>query len=143
MPQHYKSLLGRVFQRTSLAKLLSSLCSCMRSGLRATIVLIFTFAALFSSGVIADDSRSVTLESLVPTEDHQQATAVIMQLMQRYHYKPVRVSDELSEQIFDRYLESFDPQKSFLLASDIEEISEYRQKFDDACLLYTSPSPRD
>ncbi len=99
---------------------------------QATGALIFTVAAVFSTGAISDDSRDVPLASLTPSSEHQQATAVIMQLMQRYHYKPVRVSDELSEQIFDRYLESFDPQKSFLLASDIEEANKYRQKFDDA-----------
>jgi len=59
-------------------------------------------------------------------------TGVVLQLMQQYHYKPVPVGNELSEQIFDRYLDSLDPQKSFLLASDIKEFGKYRRKFDDA-----------
>ncbi len=80
------------------------------------------------------DSQEVTLASLEPTIEHRQATAGIMQLMQRYHYSRVQVDDELSEQIFDRYLDSIDPQKSFLLASDIEEFSQLRNEFDDALL---------
>jgi len=72
------------------------------------------------------------MDSLSPTPEHRQATAGILQLMQRYHYKRVPVGDELSEQIFDRFLESLDPQRSFLLASDIEEFDKHRRKFDDA-----------
>jgi len=84
------------------------------------------------SGAALSDNRTVALDSLVPTPEHRQATAGILQLMQRYHYKRVPVTDELSEQIFDRFLETLDPQRSFLLASDIEEFEQYRQKFDDA-----------
>ncbi len=98
---------------------------------RLTSTLVFTLSAMFSVAAMSD-SREVALDSLVPTDAHQQATAGILQLMQRYHYKKVKVGDTLSEQIFDRFLESLDPQKSFLLASDIEEFEAFRHKFDDA-----------
>ncbi len=98
-----------------------------RRGTRLLIAsaMLLTCCALFSQISFADDE-------LAPTPEHEQATAVINQLMQRYHYKRVRVDDELSAQIFDRFLESFDPQKAFLLASDIEEFEDYRNQFDDA-----------
>jgi len=88
--------------------------------------------SLVFGGAAQADIRTVPLDALVPTNDHQQATAGIFQLMQRYHYSRVSVDDELSEQIFDRFLESLDPQKSFFLASDIKEFDSNRQKFDDA-----------
>lgn len=78
------------------------------------------------------DSGDVALEALGPTPEHREATAAIVQLMQRYHYKRVSVDDQLSEQIFDRFLESLDPQKNFFLASDMEEFEDYRRGFDDA-----------
>ncbi len=85
------------------------------------------------AGVAAQaDNRQVALDTLVPTDAHRQATAGILQLMQRYHYKRVPVTDALSAQIFDRYLETLDPQKNFLLASDIEEFYKVRHQFDDA-----------
>ena len=93
--------------------------------------LVFSLSTLFSCAAFSDN-RAVELGSLAPTTEHRQATADILQLMQRYHYKPVKVGNKLSEQIFDRYLESLDPQKSFLLASDIEEFGKHRRKFDDA-----------
>jgi len=94
-------------------------------------VLLFAITTLFT-GVVAADAKEVALDTLVPTKEHRQATEGILQLMQQYHYKPVPVGNELSEQIFDRYLDSLDPQKSFLLASDVEEFGKYRRKFDDA-----------
>ena len=93
--------------------------------------LVFALSALFSVAASAQN-KDVAMESLGPTPEHRQATAGILQLMQRYHYKRVPVGDELSEQIFDRFLESLDPQRSFLLASDLEEFNQYRRKFDDA-----------
>ncbi|MBX2880412.1 MAG: carboxy terminal-processing peptidase [Granulosicoccus sp.] len=83
-------------------------------------------------GTVNADGRAVSLATLAPTTAHQQEAAVILQLMEGYHYKRVPVGDELSEQIFDRFLESLDPQKAFLLRSDIEEFGQYRRGFDDA-----------
>lgn len=109
MQQHYRRCFGRQFSSA----------------------LLFTLSAL-SSGALLAEGRTVALDSLTPTSEHRQATAGILQLMQRYHYSRVPVNDELSEQIFDRFLESLDPQKVFLLASDVEEFSEFQREFDDA-----------
>ena len=68
------------------------------------VALVLALNALFSGGAMAQ-SRQVSLDSLEATPEHQQAVAGIVQLMQRYHYKRVKVDDTLSEQIFDRYLE--------------------------------------
>lgn len=93
--------------------------------------LIFMLSALLGCAATAD-TREITLDTLKPTIEHRQATEVIMLLMERYHYSRVDVDDELSDQIFDRYIESLDPQKSFLLAEDIKEFNPLRQKLDDA-----------
>jgi len=102
-----------------------------RTGRPLLSALAFSLSVLLGSAAVADE-RKVSLDLLIPTPEHRQATAGILQLMQRYHYSRVAVDNELSEQIFDRYLESLDPQKSFLLASDVEEFDQFRSKFDDA-----------
>ena len=89
--------------------------------------LIFAFAASCSATGLSNSG--VALE---PTPEHREATASIHQLMQRYHYKRVAVDDELSEQIFDRFVASLGPQKSFFLESDIDEFDDYQTSFDDA-----------
>ncbi len=93
--------------------------------------LVFTFIASCSVTGMSE-SREVTLDALEPTPEHRRATAGILQLMQRYHYKRVPVDNELSDEIFERYLETLDPQKNFFLGSDLEEFDDYRFTFDDA-----------
>ena len=78
------------------------------------------------------DVKEVPLDTLNPTAQHREATEIIAHLMQQYHYSRVAVDDDLSQEIFDRYLESLDPQKAFFLASDVNEISKYQTQFDDA-----------
>lgn len=102
---------------------------------RRSSALVFTLSLCLSvllSGAATADVREVSLDSLNPTAEHREATQGILQLMQRYHYSRVPVDDKLSEQIFDRFLESLDPQKGFLLASDVEEFGRYRTDLDDA-----------
>jgi len=106
--------LSRHFSQTDTASLRRGIAE--RSSGLLTRVMVVVFSALISVAASADN-RSVSLETLGPTPEHRQATAGIVQLMQRYHYKRVEVGDELSEQIFDRYLETLDPQKNFFLAS--------------------------
>ena len=93
--------------------------------------LVVAFSVFVSVAAVADN-KQVSLDKLEPTRDHRKATEGIVQLMQRYHYKPVAVNDELSGQIFERFLETLDSQKRFLLASDIAEFDKYRFEFDDA-----------
>ncbi|MBX2838266.1 MAG: carboxy terminal-processing peptidase [Gammaproteobacteria bacterium] len=92
--------------------------------------LMITLGTTLSLVAVAD-TGDVELETLVPTVEHQQATEVIVHLMERYHYNRVTVDDELSDQIFTRFFDSLDPQKNFFLASDIAEFTQYRDKFDD------------
>jgi len=92
--------------------------------------LIFTLSVLLGCSATAD-TRETSASSLTPAAEHKQATEVILHLMQRYHYSRVSVNDELSDQIFDRYLEALDPQKNFFLASDINEFNKLRLEMDD------------
>lgn len=111
----------------------------IRVGKQLAQVLVFVFTASCSATgltdgvtVDADTDVDVAVASLGPTEEHREATAAILQLMQRYHYKRVAVDDQLSEQIFDRFIDSLDPQKNFFMASDLEEFASYQTQFDDA-----------
>ena len=139
MPQRYLSCLTRQYRTVQfLGRSLKARRSTSPMRSRPPVAarpvigsLLLSFGLLLSTASTAE-FRPVPLESLVPNDGHRDATAVVLQLMQRYHYSRVTVDDELSEQIFDRYLESLDPNKSFLMASDIEQFEEYREKFDDA-----------
>ncbi len=70
--------------------------------------------------------------TLVPSSDQRAATKVITRVMEKHHYRQVPVDDELSYAIFDRYLERLDPNRSVFLAGDVEALSVYRHRLDDA-----------
>lgn len=100
----------------------------VRQTCRAFVVAICALV----SHTLSAEYRETSLDSLSPTAEHEEAAELISHIMQRYHYSRVTLDDELSEQIFTRFLDSLDPQKTFFLASDIAEIEQYRRQFDDA-----------
>ncbi len=63
----------------------------------ARSILGTVLVTLLLSTTATADFKVVPLDSLVPTDEHRQATAVVYQLMQRYHLNRVTVDDELSE----------------------------------------------
>jgi len=129
MQQHYRRFSTRIVApsgRLSVGRLPNV--TALRPFSKGLILAI----GIVLSGAAAADAGKISLDLLKPTSEHRRATEGVVHLMQRYHYSQVPLNDELSEQIFDRYLESLDPQKGFLLASDVEEFSEFRDKLDDA-----------
>ena len=61
----------------------------------------------------------------------EQTTKLITSLIERYHYRKPQLNDELSSAIFDQYLQNLDPNRSYFLASDIQQFENLRFRFDD------------
>ncbi len=76
----------------------------------------------------------VPKSELTPAKKHKDATEVITHIINSYHYRTKPIDNTLSSSIFDNYLESLDPNHSFFLNEDIQNISKYRDKLDDALL---------
>ncbi len=47
------------------------------------------------------------------------------------HFRRAPIDDKLSAQVYERYLDMLDSQRSYFLASDINEFASARLKFDD------------
>ena len=92
-----------------------------------TGLLAFTVAA--ASGAWAKPAE-VSLDQLEPTRQHRQTLLIISKVMEKYHYRDVKLDDSLSSEIFDRYLESLDPNKSFFTQQDINEFNFHRTTLD-------------
>ncbi len=95
-------------------------------------ILIFILGLLLGTGSSLAGVREISLDELVPSSSHKQATLIILKVMDRYHYKRHRLDDALSEKILTRYLESLDPNKSFFHQQDIADFSKYQTNLDDA-----------
>lgn len=80
-------------------------------------------------------SEVLVLPDLTQEKQHAKAVKRISDLFVRAHYKKVKIDDELSQQVFKRYLDLLDSSKHFFLANDIKVFDKYASKFDEAIRL--------
>ena len=95
--------------------------------LAATIAAILVAVRAIAGALTGD------YDELEPLDVHARTSAAIVDRLRNHHlikFKPL--DDAASGAIFDKYLEFLDPKRMFLLASDVEELDEYRTELDDA-----------
>jgi carboxyl-terminal processing protease len=71
---------------------------------------------------------------LAPTDAQAAATTLVYGLLSdsRYAYRPMALDDDLSQDIFRRYIESLDSSKLFFTQQDMDRFAPYRTRLDDA-----------
>lgn len=77
----------------------------------------------------------ISEDSLLPLsqeEQHSIASKRISALFTRSHYKHFVLDDQISQRIFDLYLQALDYNRSVLLAADVANFESFRNQFDDA-----------
>ena len=74
---------------------------------------------------------AVDIAELKPTQQHRQTVSMVSQIVQKFHYVKPKLNDDISGQIFDRYLEALDANKSFFSQEEIDQLSKYRYSLDD------------
>ena len=67
----------------------------------------------------------------VPTTQKQKLLVAIGQLLEEQHYSPKPLNDAFSKEIFKKYLDELDGDKSLFLKSDIESFKKYELTIDD------------
>jgi carboxyl-terminal processing protease len=97
------------FCRIAIAVSLSSIC-------------LTTFAST--------DDVPDTLPILTPESQHATSSKRITAQFTRAHYKSIKIDDELSGEIFDRYIKQLDYARNVFLASDIQAFDKHRLDFD-------------
>jgi len=89
--------------------------------------------ALALAGSVQVPASPVVLPpgAIAPT-DAQRATArKIGRILEDAHYSRAAIDDKMSDTIYERYLEFLDGQRSYFLASDINDFNVYRLQFGD------------
>ena len=80
--------------------------------------------AAFSEAITSD-------ETLQPEPRHEDIGALVAQFIQKSHYKQIAIDDELSSQVMNRYVDSLDGNKMYLLVEDVDYFEQYRYQLDD------------
>lgn len=97
-----------------------------------TACLVALAALALAGSVQAPASPSLLPPGAIAPTDAQRATArKIGRILEEAHYSHAPIDRKMSEIVFQRYLEFLDPQRSYLLASDVSEFSAYRDQFDE------------
>ncbi|WP_421889044.1 carboxy terminal-processing peptidase [Marinoscillum sp.] len=78
-----------------------------------------------------DQLVSDSLKVLEPKPEHSSETFVIINLLNRYHYRKATLNDSLSSVVFDNYFESLDPNKSYFMKGDLDYFEKYRYRIDN------------
>ena len=90
------------------------------------LVLALGAAASNLAALPADD------DALKPTRAQAITSIRVLDGVNRYHMRKHELDDELSRELFERYIETLDGGKAYFLASDIAEFERYRVQLDDA-----------
>ena len=68
---------------------------------------------------------------LEPNERQRKIARLVGEVIERSHYRQTVLDSKMSSEVFDRYLESLDGNRSYFLASDVTELERYRFKLDE------------
>jgi carboxyl-terminal processing protease len=69
--------------------------------------------------------------ALAPTDAQKSTARKVGRILEEAHYSRAPIDKKMSEQVFNRYLDFLDGQRSYFLASDIADFQQYKFKFDD------------
>ncbi len=74
-------------------------------------------------------------QALVQFDDQEQIEKIGIETTNKLklnHYRYIKIDDKFSDELFDQYLSKLDPNKNYLLQSDLTQINQYRLQLDDA-----------
>lgn len=71
-------------------------------------------------------------QPLSPMPEHASTTKNIVDALASRHYVVLPLDDKMSSEIFDKYIDSLDPNRSYFYAADIAEFEQYRYELDNS-----------
>lgn len=83
-------------------------------------------------GLQAKVDESLTYEPVAPTIDQARANILIARQLQFTHFRDLGISDELSGDVFDAYLEYLDGQRIYLTQQDLDKINRVKSQLGAA-----------
>ncbi|HRE77460.1 MAG TPA: carboxy terminal-processing peptidase [Flavobacterium sp.] len=98
----------------------------MKRNFKLVLLTVILSVALLAFNAI-DSKKS---ESSDPEKD-KLLIELLTFVIERGHYDPAAIDDNLSKGIYKDYIEALDPSKRFFLQSDIDEFSKYETLIDD------------
>ncbi|HEX4958663.1 MAG TPA: carboxy terminal-processing peptidase [Lacibacter sp.] len=67
----------------------------------------------------------------VPTNRYERILVLVGEMLEDGHFSPKKIDDTFSKEVFSRFIKSLDPDKTYFLASDIEQFKKFETRIDD------------
>lgn len=103
-----------------------------RSATALAAVVVAACTLLLGTARAPSASTGANGADLAPTEREAKVSRLVSSMFERSHYRQAPVNDPVSSLVLDRYVESLDGNRSYFLASDVQEFERYRYQLDDA-----------
>jgi carboxyl-terminal processing protease len=97
----------------------------------ASALVALAFALASSSPAPANTTAALPAGAIVPTDRQRAVARRVGSILEEAHFRRAPIDDKLSAQVFDRYVESLDPQRSYFFAADIADFGTSKLRFDD------------
>jgi carboxyl-terminal processing protease len=101
------------------------------SGWIAASALTTILLVLASSSPAPANTSGLPPGSIVPTDRQRSIARRVGTILEEAHFRRAAIDDKLSAQVYERYLDLLDGQRSYFLQSDIADFAPSRLKFDD------------
>lgn len=95
---------------------------------RIALVVSLSFSAFIGA---ESNKADLPIPVLEPENQHATASRRISALYTRSHFKKVVINDDLSSEIFERYLKQLDYNRNIFLIDDIKGFEKFRHEFDN------------
>lgn len=103
---------------------------------KIVIALVFSsFYPLLSTQCLASISatnKPSRFTVLYPLPQQSRISLAILSRLSQMHYNKTPINDSLSSQLYEGYMNELDPSKSYFTQEDINELSAYRYRLDEA-----------
>lgn len=90
------------------------------------LVAVLLLSALFFQAATPED-----VTPLRPEKKHAISSQVIANLLRQYHFMHKKIDDNVSSELLDSYIDIFDRNRMYFLASDIAQFEKFRTSLDD------------
>ena len=97
--------------------------------------------ALYGVSLFADAAPQVAIveppaetdwANIEPLDVHPRTSLTIVEQLRNNHYLNKALDDETSSAVFDKYLATLDPSRSYFLQADVDRFEKHRYRLDDA-----------
>lgn len=99
--------------------------------MNGTKKLIYTSLVLVTTFISSFVDAKIGIDKIKPDAKHQSESMMVVQLVDKLHYKNTQLNDELSKEILAKYLSVLDPNKMYFLGKDVVSFDRWQTKLDE------------